>query len=149
MSKESKVGFAAMNTTEFQVIERIAANVDKPVVMLNLNSYTEAAEYPAGDLYIQYMTKLDLLLTEAGGSALWRMPIDGSTLGVEKFDEILAICCPSYQAFLNMISLPSSDENYCLWELAVANAQLRRYTDLPKQWQTSCRVNCAYSRAYR
>ena len=137
MSKESKVGFAAMNTTEFQVIERIAANVDKPVVMLNLNSYTEAAEYPAGDLYIQYMTKLDLLLTEAGGSVLWRMPIDGSTLGVEKFDEILAIYYPSHQAFLNMRSLPSSDENYRLRDLAVADAQLLRCTDLPKQWKTS------------
>ena len=137
MSKESKVGFAAMNTIEFQVIERIAANVDKPVVMLNLNSYTEAAEYPAGDLYIQYMAKLDLLLTEAGGSVLWRMPIDGSPLGVEKFDEILAIYYPSHQAFLNMRSLPSSDENYRLRDLAVADAQLLRCTDLPKQWKTS------------
>ena len=98
MSKESKVGFAAMNTTEFQVIERIAANVDKPVVMLNLNSIPKLLNIPPG-IYIQYMAKLDLLLTEAGGSVLWRMPVDGSPLGVEKFDEILAIYYPSHQAF--------------------------------------------------
>ena len=64
MSQESKVGFAAMNTAEFKIIESIAANDDKPVVMLNLNSYSEAAEYPAGDLYVQYMAKLDLLLSD-------------------------------------------------------------------------------------
>ena len=137
MSQESKVGFAAMNTAEFQVIESIAANDDKPVIMLNLNSYAEAAEYPAGDLYVQYMAKLDLLLAEAGGSVLWRMPIDGSPLGGGVFDEIIAIYYPTHQAFLNMRSLPSSDENYRLRDLAVANAQLLRCTDMPKQWETS------------
>ena len=75
--------------------------------------------------------------TEAGGSVLWRMPIDGSPLGFEKFDEILAIYYPSNQAFLNIRSLPSSDENYHLRDLAVADAQLLRCTDLPKQWKTS------------
>ena len=54
------------------------------------------------------------------------MPIDGSSLGGGAFDEIIAIYYPTHQAFLNMRSLPSSDENYRLRDLAAANAQLLR-----------------------
>ena len=84
MSQESNVGFAAINTAEFQVIKSIAANDDKPVVMLNLNSYAEAAEYPAGDLYVQYMAKLDLLLSEAGEASCGECPLMAHLLGVAR-----------------------------------------------------------------
>ena len=70
MSQESKVGFAAMNIAEFQVIKSIAANDDKPVVMLNSNLYAEAAEYPARDLYVKYMAKLEKLIGESNGIEL-------------------------------------------------------------------------------
>ncbi|RZO70621.1 MAG: hypothetical protein EVA67_07010 [OM182 bacterium] len=134
MADDGKVGFRAMNPAEYEIIETVAAGADKPFVMLNLNAYAERAGYPNGQGYQEYMAKLDQLLSEAGGKVLWRVPVEGSLLGGIALHEVIAIYYPSHQAFLNMRTLPSSDENFRLRELAVDRAQLHRCTELPGEW---------------
>ena len=56
--------------------KRIAASDnDTSVLMLNLNRYTEEANYPDGTLYKEYMAVLSTLLEEVGGKVLWRTPL--------------------------------------------------------------------------
>ena len=53
-------------TNDFTNIEDIAmSDNDTPVLMVNLNKYSEG-EYPEGSAYKEYMNALDILLEHVG-----------------------------------------------------------------------------------
>ena len=115
------------NAMEFSKINKIAVSAeDKAVLMLNLNRYVPKAAYPNGELYINYMRALNQLLEQLGGRILWQMPSFGQPLGGEKLHEIIAIWYPSHKAFLNLMEMPGSAENFKLRGMCVEYAEIGR-----------------------
>ena len=116
-----------MNAEEIGVFKAIAGSAeDGPVLMLNLNRYVEEANFPDGELYREYMTVLDQLLSEVGGRILWRTKVRGTVVGTQNIHEALGIWYPSHQAFLDLMTAPSSTLNMELRSRAVAQADLHR-----------------------
>jgi len=112
---------------EIGVFRSIAGSADdRPVLMLNLNRYVEEANFPDGELYLDYMTVLDQLLMEVGGRILWRTKVRGTVVGTQNIHEALGIWYPSHQAFLNLMTAPSSAQNMELRSQTVAHADLHR-----------------------
>lgn len=113
---------------------------DAPVLMLNLNRYTEAADFPNGTDYQLYMTRLDHSVQAGGGSVLWRTSVVDAVIGCDHddYDEILAVWYPSHSAFLQ---LPNADGAELMFESrkrCVANATILalpadRYPLMPPQ----------------
>ena len=99
------------------------------VFMLNLNKYRDVAEYPTGKLYQAYMKVLEQLLKEVGGKILCRTEVFGQVVGTQDIDEVLGSWYPSHQAFLNLMTAPSSAKNMKLRDEAVAKADLHRCED--------------------
>ena len=116
-----------VNIKEIGVFKSIAGSAeDRPILMLNLNRYVEDANFPDGALYLEYMTVLDQLLTEVGGRILWRTTVHGTVVGTQNIHEALGIWYPSHQAFLNLMTAPSSGKNMKLRRRTVAHADLHR-----------------------
>ena len=116
-----------VNAQEIEVIKSVAGGADdSPVLMLNLNRYVEEAGFPDGELYRDYMTVLDRVLTEVGGRILWRTKVRGTVVGTQHIHEALGIWYPSHQAFLDLMNAPSSARNMELRSRAVAHADLHR-----------------------
>ena len=116
-----------VNINEIGVFKSIAGSAeDKPILMLNLNRYVEDANFPDGSLYLEYMTVLDQLLTEVGGRILWRTTVHGTVVGTQNIHEALGIWYPSHQAFLDLMTAPSSPKNMKLRRRTVAHADLHR-----------------------
>jgi hypothetical protein len=115
------------NDDELVQIRAIAeSGNDSPVLMLNLNLYSDVAQYPGGDVYLRYMAGLEGFLPVVGGKVLWRMPVYGQPVGTQRLDEVLAAWYPSHQAFLDLRTAPGSDENFRLRALAVEYAVIHR-----------------------
>lgn len=115
------------NDAELAVIRAVAhGGNDSPVLMLNLNLYSSAAQFPDGELYLRYMSGLEQFLPTVGGKILWRMPVYGQPVGAQRLDEVLAAWYPSHQAFLDLRTAPGSDENFRLRALAVDYAVIHR-----------------------
>lgn len=115
------------HTDEIDEFRKIAqSDADRPVFMLNLNKYNTEAKFPDGQLYKDYMTALDTLLSQVGGKILWRTTVLGQVVGTQDIDEALGIWYPSHQAFLDLMTAPASSENMRLRALAVAYADLHR-----------------------
>ena len=116
-----------VNIDEIGVFKSIAGSAeDTPILMLNLNRYVEEANFPDGALYLEYMTVLDQLLTEVGGRILWRTTVHGTVVGTQNIHEALGIWYPSHQAFLDLMTAPSSSQNMELRRRTVAHADLHR-----------------------
>ena len=116
-----------VSAEEIGVFKAIAGSADEgPVLMLNLNRYVEEANFPDGGLYREYMTVLDQLLTEVGGRILWRTKVRGTVVGKQNIHEALGIWYPSHQAFLYLMTAPSSAQNMELRSQTVAHADLHR-----------------------
>ena len=116
-----------VNINEIEVFKSIADSLeDRPILMLNLNRYVEDANFPDGALYLEYMTVLDQLLTEVGGRILWRTTVHGTVVGTQNIHEALGIWYPSHQAFLDLMTAPSSSKNMKLRSRTVAHADLHR-----------------------
>jgi uncharacterized protein (DUF1330 family) len=116
-----------VNAEEIGVFKAIAGSADEgPVLMLNLNRYVEEANFPDGGLYREYMTVLDQLLNEVGGRILWRTKVRGTVVGKQNIHEALGIWYPSHQAFLDLMTAPSSAQNMELRSRTVAHADLHR-----------------------
>ena len=116
-----------VNAEEIGVFNAIAGSSDDgPVLMLNLNSYAEEANFPDGDLYREYMAVLDQLLIEVGGRILWCTKVRGTVVGTQKIHEALEIWYPSHQAFLDLMTAPSSARNMELRSKTVPHADLHR-----------------------
>ena len=115
------------NDHDLEIIHEIAASgADRPVLMMNLNRYVEAAGYPDGALYKDYMRALDGILPQVSGKILWQSPVYGQTVGQQPLHEILAVWYPSHKAFLNLREVPGSEENFRLREEAVEAAVIHR-----------------------
>ena len=114
-------------TSDFDKIEEIAgSDNDRPVLMVNLNKYSEG-EYPDGAIYKDYMKALDVLLETIGGVILWRTPVYGQPIGTQPLDEILGAWYPSHKAFLALRDQGKiSEENFRLRNLAVESAVIHR-----------------------
>ena len=116
-----------VNAEEIGVFKSVAGSADHgPILMLNLNRYVEEANFPVGELYRDYMTVLDQLLVEVGGRILWRTKVRGTVVGTQNIHEALGIWYPSHQAFLDLMTAPSSARNMELRSKTVANADLHR-----------------------
>ena len=115
------------NNEEIEKFKIIAESEnDGPVLMLNLNRYRPEAKYPVGKLYTEYMTILDQLLSEVGGEIKWRAQVHGTLVGSQNVHEAIGIWYPSHQAFLSLMSAPSSERNMLLRQEAVEHADLLR-----------------------
>jgi len=114
-------------TSDFTKIEEIAkSGDDTPVLMVNLNKYSEG-EYPTGKVYQDYMKALDVLLEHVGGKILWRTPVYGQPIGTQPLDEIIGAWYPSHAAFLALRNQGKvSEENFRLRNLAVDSAVIHR-----------------------
>jgi len=120
----------SVNHSEIEIFKQIAqASSDGPVFMLNLNKYKVEADFPHGQLYKDYMAILDNLLNQVGGKILWRTQVLGQVVGNQDIDEAIGIWYPTHQAFMNLMSAPSSGENMRLRGLAVLQADLHRCKD--------------------
>ena len=116
-----------VNINEIGVFKLIAGSAeDRPILMLNLNRYVEDANFPNGALYLEYMSVLDQLLIEVGGRILWRTTVHGTVVGTQNIHEALGIWYPSHQAFLDLMTAPSSSQNMELRRRTVAHADLYR-----------------------
>lgn len=115
------------NEDELAVIRAIAqSGEDRSVLMLNLNRYSPAAEYPNGTLYRKYMAGLEAFLPSVGGRLLWRHPVFGQAVGEQAIDEVLGAWYPSHRAFLALRTAAGADDNYRLRDAAVAYAVIHR-----------------------
>ena len=115
------------NEEDVSIIRSIAeSDMDRPVLMLNLNRYFESVSFPGGKLYKSYMGVLSKLLQSLGDKILWQMPSYGQPLGGEKLHEIIAIWYPSHKAFLSLRTMPLSEENFKLRGMCVEHAVLHR-----------------------
>ena len=116
------------NRTEFEIIRAIAASgEDKPVLMLNMNRYTQEAGFPDGDLYNAYMSGLEKFVVVTGGKIIWRHAVLGQALGDQQVHEVLGAWFPTHQAWLDMIRAPGAEENFRLRGLAVEYAVIHRF----------------------
>ena len=127
------------NESEIAAIRAIAeSGHDRPVLMLNMNRYTEEAAYPDGELYRRYLAGLEALVESLSGKVLWRLPVFGQPVGrQERIDEILAIWYPNHQAYLDVPAAPGGEENYRLRRLCVESAQIQRCAGEPLPAPTS------------
>tara|TARA_Y100000758_G_scaffold165133_1_gene117124 strand:- start:121 stop:639 length:519 start_codon:yes stop_codon:yes gene_type:complete len=116
-----------ISTGDFAKIEKIAMSEnDRPVLMVNLNKYSEG-EYPNGAAYKDYMKALDSLLERVGGKILWRTPVYGQPRGSQPLDEILGIWYSSHKTFLALRDQGNtSEENFRLRSLVVEHADIYR-----------------------
>ena len=118
---------AVRNAAELDAIRAVAqSGQDHPVVMVNLNRYTDEAGFPDGAPYLEYMRVLEALLPEVGGAVLWRSPVAGQPVGAQDIDEILVAWYPSHRAFLELPEAPGGRENFRLRRECVAEAVIHR-----------------------
>ncbi len=106
-----------VNPTQEQLAEvgAVAGSAaDRPVIMLNLNTYRERAAYqgepPGGvsadvsgrEAYERYSEVAQRVLAREGGRILWYTSSPGTVIGApgEGCDEVLAVEYPSHAAFL-------------------------------------------------
>jgi len=106
---------------------------DCSIIMLNLNEYSLEAEFPNGKLYGDYMEILNILVAEVGGKILWQTKALATLIGNQKIHEALGIWYPSHQAFLDLMTAPSSEENMKLRSLVVKKADLHKCSDYTTQ----------------
>ncbi len=73
---------------------------DGPLVMLNLNRYSDP------EAYARYGEVAQRVLERVGGRILWHAPVRGTVIGEgeERFDDVIAVWYPSAAAFLQLVS---------------------------------------------
>ena len=110
----------------FERVRDVAADADRPVLMLNLNQYTAGASFPDGQAYREYMAALHTAVGNTGGRVLWRAPSEGQVIGCEHdaYDEVLAVWYPSHRAFLDLRDAEGADAMFAGREICVANASI-------------------------
>ena len=98
-----------INPQAFDKVSELASSSDdRPVLMLNLNTYFHGQSTMSSDAYKDYNAAVDAILREVEGKILWRSPVHGQPVGKQNVDEVLAIWYPSHQAFVNIKDAPSS-----------------------------------------
>ena len=98
-----------INSQAFDEVSKIASSSDdRPVLMLNLNTYFHGQSTMSSDAYKVYNSAVEAILREVKGSILWRSPVYGQPVGKQNVDEVLAVWYPSHQAFIDIKDAPSS-----------------------------------------
>jgi uncharacterized protein (DUF1330 family) len=89
-----------------EIVERARAPEDGPIVMLNLNRYTDR------EAYARYAEVAAVVLAELGGRVVWHGPAEQTVVGSadERWDEVLAVYYPSRAAFIALASDPRISE---------------------------------------
>ena len=114
--------------SELAVIQEIADGDDSPVLMMNLNRYTEG-EYPDGEAYKEWRRVNAEMIGNVGGKILWALPVLGQILvngELEPVDEILAYWYPSHQSFLDTRNFDVVKTNFELRKQLVDYAIIHR-----------------------
>ncbi len=99
---------------------------DRPVLMLNMNRYTEAAAFPDGEAYTTYMSRLNHSVEAGGGRVLWDVAVADVVIGCDHdaYDEILAVWYPSHQAFVDLPKADGAELMFDSRKQCVANATI-------------------------
>ena len=98
-----------INKKALDEVSKIASSSDdRPVLMLNLNTYFHGRSTMASDAYKAYNSAVEVILREVKGKILWRSPVHGQPVGKQKVNEVLAVWYPSHQAFIDIKDAPSS-----------------------------------------
>lgn len=103
------------NPEAFARVKAIAeSDDDQPVVMLNLNRYTDEAGFPHGPAYVDYLHWLDHAVQAGGGRVLWRTPVSDQVIGCghDDVDEILAVWYPSHASFVALRHADGADQMF-------------------------------------
>ena len=78
------------NADDFAVVRSIAeSGSDGPVLMLNMNRYSLDSGFPDRGVYQQYISGLGNSLEGAGAKLLWRFPVLGQAVGVNRCSKCL------------------------------------------------------------
>lgn len=116
----------------------VEAGNDRPVLLLNLNTYTAEAGFPQGQSYRAYMAALGSILASVGARILWQYPVLGQVVGQpEPVHEVLGIWFPSGQAFLSLPKVPGAEESYRLREVCVERAKIHRCGEADQPLETN------------
>ena len=75
------------------------------------------------------MKILNILVAEVGGKILWQTGVSATLIGNQNIHEALGIWYPNHQAFLDLMTAPSSEKNMKLRSLAVKKADLHKCSD--------------------
>lgn len=124
-----------VNPTEEQLAEFAAEAVDrKPIVMVNLLRFRDAADYGSGPearltgrkAYDRYTRAVMPLLWEVGGQVLWRGHVRSSFIAPEGecWDEALLVHYPDRAAFVRMVNSPAYREAMTHRTAALADSRL-------------------------
>ena len=98
-----------INLQAFEEVSKIASSSDdRPVLMLNLNTYFYGQSAMSSDAYKAYNSAVEAILREVKGKILWRSPVYGQPVGKQNVDEVLAVWYPNHQAFIDIKDAPSS-----------------------------------------
>ncbi len=117
-----------LNETEAARIAEIAAQDDRPVLMMNLNRYRPGA-YPDSAEYREWRRVNAEMIANVGGRILWALPVHGQIVGngpQQPLDEILAYWYPSHGAFLALRDLEITKRNFELRAELVEFAAVHR-----------------------
>ena len=98
-----------INKQAFDDVSKIAnSGDDRPVLMLNLNTYFDGHSTMSSDAYKAYNSAVEAILREVKGKILWRSPVYGQPVGKQHVDEVLAVWYPNHKAFMDIEDAPSS-----------------------------------------
>ena len=98
-----------INKKALDEVSKIAkSGDDRPVLMLNLNTYFHGESTMSSDAYTAYNSAVEAILREVKGKILWRSPVYGQPVGKQNVDEIFAGLYPNHQAFIDIKDAPSS-----------------------------------------
>jgi uncharacterized protein (DUF1330 family) len=111
------------------------ADVEKPIVMLNLLRFRARTQYPPGtdaaacsgrEAYARYAAVALAKVAEVGGRLVWMASADASLIGPdgEVWDEVALVEYPSRQAFLRMIEMPDYQAAVVHRSAALADSRL-------------------------
>ena len=85
-----------INSQALDEVSKIASSSDdRPVLMLNLNTYFHGQSTMSSDAYKAYNSAVEAILREVKGKILWRSPVYGQPVGKQNVDEVLAVWYPN------------------------------------------------------
>ena len=116
------------NEGEFAIIQEIAnSKNDRPVFMLNLNTYFDRKGFLSRDeKHSLYIKTVYAILHEIGGKMLWRTTVKDEMVGEQDVDEVWAVWYPSHKAFLGLKDVPTAAKSFTLKREVVKRAVIHR-----------------------
>ena len=110
--------------------KRAESSPGLPLVMLNINRYHSAIDFPNGEIYRAYMAAIQHSVEAVGGSVLWRAEVEGSVVGdLDGFHEVLAVWYPTHDAFLTLPTADGAKEMFRYRRTCVESAHIIELAD--------------------